>query len=95
MAYSPWDHKESDMTEHTLFDIHAGHNRKRAVTEVYFSALVVKICNFIGLFQIIGWIFLIFFFLVDNQLWNECIIVNFKVFFFFFLVEFHGSFMRC
>ena len=95
MAYSSWDHKESDKTEHTLFDIHASHNRKSTVTEVYFSALVVKICNYIGLFQIIGWIFLIFF-LVDNQSWNEYIIVNFnfKVVF-FFLVELHGSFMKC
>ena len=39
MAYSSWDHRESDKTEHTLFDIHASHNRKSTLTEVYFSAL--------------------------------------------------------
>ena len=39
MAYSSWDHRESDKTEHTLFDIHASHNRESTLTEVYFSAL--------------------------------------------------------
>ena len=61
MAYSPWDRKESDTTEHTLSGKNASHNRKNTATEVYFSALVVKICNYIGLFQIIGWVFLSFF----------------------------------
>ena len=49
------------MTEHTLSGKNASHNRKNTATEVYFSALVVKICNYIGLFQIIGWVFLSFF----------------------------------
>ena len=73
---------ESDTTEHTLSDTNASHNRKNTATEVYFSALVVKICNYIGLFQIIGWVFPSFF-LIDNWSWNEWIIV--KVVSFFFL----------